>query len=289
MAPPKAKEPKHGGGGKKPAKKPVQPAHSNGDAGGEAPPLKTVDESDEFERDEALMQRVESALLEDAKVKKKAAAQSEEANDMVYKILMDHKNAEKQKIAALASDARTLSESIIRKQVEAQRSRVAVSACAQYATNEKYVDVNRGSHPKIRVFPGMHALSPDEVDVYASLAESCPSARVTVMHNHCMSEQGIVEGFRFTLDARENHQHIPMNRKMFFRHSMVECIPRTSGSGGAAGNAAMDMTSSHEDHTILSLLLQQNVLQAKLVEIMKKIHEVCHFIFCKVYACPTAF
>ena len=39
-------------------------------------------------------------------------------------------------------------------------------------------------------FPaGMHALSPDEVDVYTSLVERCPSAHVTVMHNHCMSEQ----------------------------------------------------------------------------------------------------
>ena len=35
----------------------------------------------------------------------------------------------------------------------------------------------------------MHALSPDEVDVYTSLVERCHSARVTVMHNHCMSEQ----------------------------------------------------------------------------------------------------
>lgn len=74
-------------------------------------------------------------------------------------------------------------------QVEAERTKLAVSACTRYATNAKYVEVNAGRHPKIHVFPGTHALSPDEVDVYASLVESCPSAQVTVMHNHCMSEQ----------------------------------------------------------------------------------------------------
>lgn len=36
---------------------------------------------------------------------------------------------------------------------------------------------------------GMHALSPDEVDVYTSLVDKCPTAQVTAMHNHCMSEQ----------------------------------------------------------------------------------------------------
>ena len=73
--------------------------------------------------------------------------------------------------------------------MEAQRTKIAVSACTQYATNAKYVEVNSGRHSKVQVFPGMHALSPDEVDVYSSLAEKCQSARVTVMHNHCMSEQ----------------------------------------------------------------------------------------------------
>lgn len=73
--------------------------------------------------------------------------------------------------------------------MEAQRTKLAVSACTQYATNAKYVEVNSGKHPRVRVFPGMHALSPDEVDVHTSLVEKCPSAQLTVMHNHCMSEQ----------------------------------------------------------------------------------------------------
>ncbi len=45
--------------------------------------------------------------------------------------------------------------------------------------------------------------------------------QVTVMHNHCMSEQGMVEGFRFSMNPKENNRFMPMNRRMFFRHSMV--------------------------------------------------------------------
>lgn len=73
--------------------------------------------------------------------------------------------------------------------MEAQKTKLAVAASHQYATNAKYVEVNSGRHPQIRVYPGMHALSPDEVDVYSSLVERCPSAGVTVMHNHGMTEQ----------------------------------------------------------------------------------------------------
>jgi hypothetical protein len=57
-------------------------------------------------------------------------------------------------------------QAILRKQVEAQNTKLAVSAASQYATNAKYVEVNSGKHPRIRVFPGMHALSPDEVGVH---------------------------------------------------------------------------------------------------------------------------
>lgn len=71
---------------------------------------------------------------------------------------------------------------------------------------------------------GMHPLSPDEVDVYTSLVERCPSAHVTAMHNHCMSEQGMIEGFRFTLDAKANNQFLPINQRMFFRCTFAHAL-----------------------------------------------------------------
>jgi hypothetical protein len=106
------------------------------------------------------------------------AAETEEANDMLYKALMNYKRMEQQRVSSLASDTRTITEAILRKQAEAQVTKLAVSASSQYATNEKYVEVNSGRHPRIKVFKGMHALSPDEVDVYSSLVEGCPSAQV---------------------------------------------------------------------------------------------------------------
>lgn len=189
-------------------------------------------------------------------------------------------------------------------QTEAQQTKLAVSACNQYATNAKYIEINSGRHPCIKVFPGMHALSPDEVDVYSSLVERCPSARVTVTHGHSMTEQvmargkkcatasmpddyffaqGMIEGFRFTIHPRENHQFLPINRRMFFRHTMVECMPSAyvppSSSMGCDKAAKVaptssDATSSQEDRTILELLLRQNEVKDRLVKIMQKLHAV---------------
>jgi hypothetical protein len=208
-------------------------------------------------------------------------AAAEDTNDMLYKALMQHKRMEQQRVSSLMSDTRTISEAILRKQREAQQAKLVVSATAQYATNAKYVQINIGKHPRIQVFSGMHPLSPDECDVHASLVESCPSATVTIMHNHCMSEQGMVEGFRFTLDPKSNNQYLPLNRRMFFRHSMVECYPSSSSSAAAFTDGLTSsplspshQTSSQEDRTILSLLLRQNEVKDKLVSILQRIYQV---------------
>ena len=212
-----------------------------------------------------------------------AAAANADANDLVYKALMNHKKAELQKMVALASDTQTITDAMIRRHAEAQRTKIAVAACTHYATNSKYIEVNSGNHPKIRVFNGMHALNPDEVDVYSSLVECCPPqshAMVTVMHNHCMSDQGMIEGFRFTMGPKENHQYLPMNRRMFFRHSMVECTPLSPLAVLASSRQqqqqmsdAQLLTSCQEDRTILELLLRQNEVKDKLVSIMQRLYK----------------
>ena len=43
-------------------------------------------------------------------------------------------------------------------QMQAQMTKLAVSASSQYATNAKYMEVNSGKHPKVQVFPGLHPL-----------------------------------------------------------------------------------------------------------------------------------
>jgi len=44
-------------------------------------------------------------------------APPESANDLVYKALMEHKKAEMQRMTTLASDTRTITEAMLRKQV----------------------------------------------------------------------------------------------------------------------------------------------------------------------------
>ncbi len=65
------------------------------------------------------------------------AAAVEDTNDMLYKALMHHKRMEQQRVSSLMSNTRTISEAILRKQMEAQQAKLVVSATAQYATNAK--------------------------------------------------------------------------------------------------------------------------------------------------------
>jgi hypothetical protein len=97
--------------------------------------------------------------------------------------------------------------------------------------------------------------------------------QVTVMLNHCMSEQGMVEGFRFSLHAKANNQFIPMNRRMFFRHSMVECVQTPAISSPSSANSSQYETSHQENALILQLLLKQNEVKDKLVSMMQKIYK----------------
>jgi hypothetical protein len=96
---------------------------------------------------------------------------------------LQYKRTEQQRVSTLVSDTRTITEAMIKRQTEAQNTKLVVYASSQYATNAKYVEVNSGRHPRIRVFKGMHPLSPDEVDVYSSLVENCPSAQVSILHS----------------------------------------------------------------------------------------------------------
>lgn len=83
----------------------------------------------------------------------------------------------------------------------------------------------------------------------------------------------MIEGFRFTLDASANNSHLPLNRRMFFRHSMVECYPTCVGTPSVSPHGFNAATTTCEDHTILNLLLRQREVRAKLVAFMKELHD----------------
>lgn len=192
------------------------------------------------------------------------SAAAEDANDLLYQALLQRKQLEQQRVSTILRDTRVITDAMVQKQRDAQQSKLVVSAVGdQYVSNARYMQINGGSDAKIRVFPGMHAIAPDECDVYSNLVERSNSGAVTVMHNHCMSEQGMIEGFRFTISANEISSILPISRKMFFRHSVAECIPSLHASANA---------SPQVDPAILSLLFKQNDVRDRLVKIMKRIH-----------------
>lgn len=49
--------------------------------------------------------------------------------------------------------------------------------------------------------------------------------------NHHISESGEIEGFRFTCSGRDMANCMPISRRMFFMHSMVECEMGAEGRG----------------------------------------------------------
>ena len=69
-------------------------------------------------------------------------------------------------------------------------------------------------------------LTRDEDCTCKSLLEKEPSARLTLMPTHHMDESGDLTGFRYDCDAHAQSTCLPLSRRMFFGHSVVECQVR---------------------------------------------------------------
>ena len=122
----------------------------------------------------------------------------------------------------------------------------------------------------LSIFPHLlkcthHARTTDECDVYTSLVENSPSSLMQAMPNHHINSIGEVEGFRFTCDMEDSANSVPFGRRMFQCTTMVECENENvqTNSGPV----------SHENKGILELLLRQEELKAKLVNIVQEIHK----------------
>jgi hypothetical protein len=110
---------------------------------------------------------------------------------------------------------------------------------------------------RIRTSAGIHPMNPEECDVYTSLIESCHSGIITPCVNHTMADVGDIEGFRFTCNTRESSKCLPVNRRMFFRTSMVECTTDNDRMLSECNNVALGM------------LLDQENVRAKLGEVVQ--------------------
>lgn len=69
----------------------------------------------------------------------------------------------------------------------------------------------------------LHGLSDDELATAGSMAERDRSARVLMMPTHHFGEYGDLTGFRFDCSGAASGSCLPVSRRMFFGHTMVEC------------------------------------------------------------------
>lgn len=124
----------------------------------------------------------------------------------------------------------------------------------------RYVEVNSGNDHRIKTCVGLHPINPEECDVYTSLLDVCASGVVTPCVNHTLADDGDIEGFRFTCDANERANCLPVNRKMFFRTSMVEC------------NTSDPRVKCGYNNTALEMLLKHEQVQSKLLGVVQALH-----------------
>jgi hypothetical protein len=127
--------------------------------------------------------------------------------------------------------------------------------------NSQYVDINGGTDHRIRSSNSIHPLSMEECDVYGSLLDTCDDGIVTPCINHNLNEDGNVEGFRFTCSSHNPARCLPVNRRMFFRTSMVEC------------NTSDDRVERGHNSVALSMLLEHEKVLAKLTDVVQKMHQ----------------
>lgn len=185
---------------------------------------------------------------------------STDANDTLYRELLHRRQEElDQQATALMQEERSITEVMMRKRQESGNADSAIAGNASYADNRVYKVTNSGGNPAISVRHCIHPLSPDECDIYEALTAQ-PGYHITAMPNHCISDHGDAMGFKFGCPAQASADAIPINREMFFRHSMVECTAKAAAQTGV------------EDQFILGMLMQQEQVLQKLVSLVQRLH-----------------
>lgn len=166
---------------------------------------------------------------------------SRETNNVLYQAIMLHKQRENERQMAVLRENQRITETMVRKRKEANENRLsAITSCSMYTNNAKYVNVNSGKDSRIRVSRLVHPLDPDECDVYSDLVEAAEHSSITAALNHCMNQSGEIEGFSYTCSASDTASCLPLNRKMFFRCSVVECEDPCSSSSSSGCTATSD-------------------------------------------------
>lgn len=170
---------------------------------------------------------------------------------------MMHKQRENERQMAVLKENQRITETMVRKRREANENRYsAVTSCSMYTNNAKYVTVNSGKDSRIRVSRLVHPLDPDECDVYSDLVDAAEHSSITAALNHCMNQSGEIEGFSYTCSGSDSASCLPLNRKMFFRCSMVECEDPCSSSSSSSYATTPPLASPRSDPDCETLAAQ---------------------------------
>jgi hypothetical protein len=77
---------------------------------------------------------------------------------------------------------------------------------------------------KVRLGFALHCLTADEEATCVSMVAREQSARLTLMPTHHVGEYGDLTGFRFDCGANASGGCLPISRRMFYGHTMAECL-----------------------------------------------------------------
>ena len=114
-------------------------------------------------------------------------------NDALYQALREHKKKQMSQHSVQLQETLSVMEQLARKKKEADETRSVVTALSNYSNNTRYKEINSGLDRRIKVKHAMHPIGPDECDVFTMMVDSCPSAHITAMPNHCITSVGEVE------------------------------------------------------------------------------------------------
>jgi hypothetical protein len=76
--------------------------------------------------------------------------------------------------------------------------------------------------------------------------------------NHHIDEDGEASGFRFICNRNDSASSLPIHRKMFFRHSMIECKHKN--------------INGESNSEVLKLLMNQSETLEKLTQFVQDLH-----------------
>ena len=69
----------------------------------------------------------------------------------------------------------------------------------------------------------LHPLLDNEEQTCQSILEKAKDSNIVIMPNHHVTDYGDLAGFYFRCDKKTKMIHVPVSRRMFFGHTVVEC------------------------------------------------------------------